>query len=81
MVVVLAIAAEAPPLKADKDGVVRVAGTRVTLDSVVYEFKDGATAEEVAQRYPAVTLSAVYAVMRTTSGARPRWTRTSWNSS
>ena len=59
----LAIAAEATPLELDKDGVVCVVGTRVTLDSVVGEFKDGATAEEIAQRYPVLALPDVYAVI------------------
>jgi hypothetical protein len=35
----------------DADGVVRVAGTRVTLDTVVGAFDTGATAEEIAQQY------------------------------
>lgn len=60
---ILAIAAESPPLSVDADGVVRVAGTRVTLDAVVGDFDDGATAEEIVQRYPSLALPDVYAVI------------------
>ena len=48
---------------ADGDGVIRVAGTRVTLDTVVEAFQQGATAEEIAQQYPSVALADVYSVI------------------
>ena len=51
------------PLKVDRDGVARVAGTRVTLDTVVAAFADGATAEEIAQQYPSLSLTEVYGVI------------------
>ena len=44
------VVADPIPLQTDADGVVRVGGTRVTLDTVVAAFADGATAEERAQR-------------------------------
>src|SRR5262245_39737600 len=47
----LSLAAEPVPLRLDADGVARIGGTRVTLDTVVAAFRDGATAEEIAQRY------------------------------
>ncbi|MEW5830264.1 MAG: DUF433 domain-containing protein, partial [Chloroflexota bacterium] len=43
------------PLAVDIDGVVRISGTRVTLDTVIYAFLDGATAEEIAQQYPSLS--------------------------
>jgi len=43
--------------------VVRVGGIRVTLDTVVGAFNDGATAEEIAQQYPSLQLADVYAVI------------------
>lgn len=49
------------PLKEDGDGVCRVGGTRVTLDTIVLSFEAGASAEEIASRYPAVQLADVYA--------------------
>jgi uncharacterized protein (DUF433 family) len=51
------------PLSVDPDEVIRVAGTRITLDSVVAAFLEGATAEEIAQQYPSLDLADVYAVI------------------
>lgn len=51
------------PLSVDPDDVIRVAGTRVTLDTVVTAFLEGETAEEIAQQYPALDLGDVYAVL------------------
>jgi len=59
----LVIEAEPIPLTVDRDGVVRVGGTRVTLESLLAVYCQGATAEEIAQRYPAVALSDIYAVI------------------
>ena len=55
--------AELPPLREDETGVVRVGGTRVTLDTVVGAWDEGATAEEIAQRYDALALADVHAVL------------------
>jgi uncharacterized protein (DUF433 family) len=59
----LMIAHEPVPLQATEDGVVRVGGTRVTLDTVVTAFEEGATAEEIVQQYPALHLADAYAVI------------------
>jgi uncharacterized protein (DUF433 family) len=59
----MVVAAETPPLAADAAGVFRVGKSRVTLDTVVGVFRDGATAEEIAEQYPAVSLGQVYAVI------------------
>jgi uncharacterized protein (DUF433 family) len=59
----LTIEPETFPLTTLADGTVRVGGTRVTLDTVVYSFKEGATAEEIALRYPSLKLADVYAVI------------------
>jgi len=59
----LAIDAEPLPLQVDADGVVRVGGTRVTLDTIVIAFQQGATAEEIAQQYATVTLPDIYAAI------------------
>jgi uncharacterized protein (DUF433 family) len=59
----LSSAKEALPLRADEDGVVRVGKTRVTLDTVVAAFSDGATAEEIVQQYPSLNLADVYQVI------------------
>lgn len=63
MAVLETIVADPPPLAVDADGVVRVGGTRVTLDTVVEWFLDGATAETIAQKYPVLSLNDVYAVI------------------
>ena len=52
------------PLHADADNIVRVGGTRVTLQTVVSAFRNGATAEQIAQDYPALELADVYAVIQ-----------------
>jgi uncharacterized protein (DUF433 family) len=59
----IVVAAETPPLAADAAGVFRVGNSRVTLDTVVGAFRDGATAEEIAEQYPAISLGQVYAVI------------------
>ncbi|MBI3361083.1 MAG: DUF433 domain-containing protein [Chloroflexi bacterium] len=51
------------PLTTDADGVIRVGSTRVTLDTVVSAFNDGATAEEIAQQYSSLNLADIYAVI------------------
>jgi uncharacterized protein (DUF433 family) len=51
------------PLVTDPDGTIRVRGTRVTLDSVIVEFCAGATAEEIKQQFPAVSLADIYQVI------------------
>ncbi len=41
----------------------RIAGTRVSLESVATAFDAGATAEEIVQQYPSLDLASVYAVI------------------
>src|SRR5687767_5819017 len=43
-----------------REGDYWVAGTRVSLDSVVYAFHAGQTAESIAQMFPVLTLEQVY---------------------
>ncbi len=59
----LLIDSEPIPLTIDADGVIRIAQTRVTLDTLVHAFLDGATAEEIVQQYPTLDLADVYAVI------------------
>ncbi|MDT4896170.1 MAG: hypothetical protein QOH25_1247 [Acidobacteriota bacterium] len=51
------------PLSQDQAGVLRVTGTRVSLDSIIYAFNEGATPEEIVQQYPTLDLKDVYAVI------------------
>jgi uncharacterized protein (DUF433 family) len=59
----LALKSEPVPLVADANDVVRVGGTRVSLDTVIAAFSEGATAEEIVQQYPVLELADVYAVI------------------
>ena len=60
---VVSLAPEVVPLHADAHGVLRVANTRVALETLVAAFSNGATAEEIAQQYPSLALADVYQVI------------------
>lgn len=45
------------------DGGYRLAGSRVSLDSIVYAFWRGQTAESIAQSFPVLTLEQVYGAL------------------
>ena len=59
----LLLANQPVPLRANADGLVRVGNTRVTLDSVVYAYRKGATAEQIAEDFPTLDLADVHAVI------------------
>lgn len=61
----MSLVIEAPPvpLRTDERGVLRVSKTRVPLDTVVYAFNQGASAEEIVMSYPSLELVDVYAVV------------------
>lgn len=40
--------------------VYRIVGSRVSVDSIVYAFRNGETAETIAQSFPVLTLEQVY---------------------
>jgi uncharacterized protein (DUF433 family) len=63
MAVTLNIQPISLPIALDKNGVARIGGTRVTLDTVIHAFVRGATAEEIAQQYPTLELSDIYATI------------------
>ena len=42
------------------EGVYTVSGTRVSLDSIVYGFLSGQSAESIAQAFPVLSLEQVY---------------------
>jgi uncharacterized protein (DUF433 family) len=54
---------QALPLRLTEDGTIRVAASRVSLDSVVHHYKLGASAEQIAQKFPALDLADVYAAI------------------
>ena len=59
-----ALHAAGVPLRADRDtGRVRVAGTRIPIDTVVYAYRDGWTADDIVRNYPALSRQDVDAVV------------------
>ncbi len=52
-----------PPLAADKDSVICITGTRVSLDSIAQAFQEGATPEEITAQYETLSLPSVYSVI------------------
>ena len=42
---------------------IRIKGTRVGLETVVYAFQDGLSPEEIVQEYPSLSLEQVYATI------------------
>ena len=60
----LQIAGDPAPLHWAEEGrVIRVEGTRISLDLIVLEYREGRTPEEIAADYETLTLPKVYAVI------------------
>jgi uncharacterized protein (DUF433 family) len=59
----LTIAADPVPLSTNADGVILVSHTRVTLETMVTLFNQGATAESIVEELPSLDLADVYAVI------------------
>jgi uncharacterized protein (DUF433 family) len=55
--------ARKPPLREVERGMLRVGQTRVSLETVIGAFQEGAGAEEIVLRYPSLDLADVYAVI------------------
>ena len=51
------------PLTHREDGSIRVTGSRVPIDTVIYHFKLGATAEEIGYKFASLRLADVYGVI------------------
>ncbi len=51
------------PLTNDEDGVARVRGSRVRLDSVLQAFQCGSSPKEIVLKYPVLNLTDVYSVI------------------
>jgi uncharacterized protein (DUF433 family) len=45
---------------AERDGGFYVAGSRVSLASIIYEFREGASPETIRQDFPSLSLAQVY---------------------
>jgi uncharacterized protein (DUF433 family) len=59
----LPLHAEAPPLRVDEGGAVRVGKSRVSLDLVVEQYENGMTPEDMVAAYDTLALADVYAVI------------------
>ena len=59
----LAVQPEAPPLRLEDTGAIRVGDTRVLLELVIHAFSDGASPEEIVRRYTTLSLRDVYGVI------------------
>src|SRR5437867_12577504 len=51
------------PLTVTEHGTIRVKGSRVSLDSIVHHFNLGATAEQIVQSFPSLSLGDIYAAI------------------
>lgn len=54
---------EPVPLREDAEGVIRVGGTRVTLDTVLTAYMQGSTPEQIAQDYSSLNVADIYAAI------------------
>lgn len=54
---------QALPLRLTEDGTIRIAKSRVSLESVVHHYNLGATAEQIGQKFPDLALVDIYAAI------------------
>jgi uncharacterized protein (DUF433 family) len=57
------IVADPVPMAVDKRGTVRIAGTRITLDTIVGAYNRGDTPDEIVYGFPSLSLADVHAVI------------------
>jgi len=56
----LVLGAEPVPLRQDKYGTIRVGRSRVSFDTVIFEFRQGSTPEQIAEDYATLKLADIY---------------------
>jgi uncharacterized protein (DUF433 family) len=61
--VTIALERETFPLTKDPDGTIRVAGTSVPIEAIVYGFLRGESPDEIVEGFPAVSLADAYATI------------------
>ncbi|MEP7292818.1 MAG: DUF433 domain-containing protein [Chloroflexota bacterium] len=59
----LAAPAVSIPIRKDKQGTIRIADTRVTLDVVIARFQQQRTPEQIQESFPSLKLADIYAVI------------------
>ena len=57
------IVADPIPMTVDERGMVRIGGTRITLDTIVGAYNRGDTPDEIVYGFPALDLATVYEVI------------------
>jgi uncharacterized protein (DUF433 family) len=57
------LAADPNPIHLDEYGVLRIGGTRITLDTVMNAYFDGSSPEEIALRYDSLRLADIHATI------------------
>lgn len=51
------------PLVQEEDGTIHVIGSRITLDTLVGNYKKGATAEQIQDSFPSLSLKDIHATI------------------
>ena len=57
------VADQPVPLRTDEAGVIRVGNSRVSLNSIVYDYMNGATVEQIAFDFPTLDLADIHDVI------------------
>jgi uncharacterized protein (DUF433 family) len=57
------IKAEPVPIEFDENGVARVGGTRVPLETLLTKYHQGASAENLAEAFPSLNIADIHAVL------------------
>ena len=59
----LTLHAEAPPLREDEGGAIRVGKSRISLDLIVEQYENGMSPEDMVRAYDTLVLADVYTVI------------------
>jgi uncharacterized protein (DUF433 family) len=51
------------PLTLVEGGTIRLTGTRISLESVIYQYRQGSTAEQIQESFPSLKLADIYAAI------------------
>src|SRR3989304_7178994 len=51
------------PLTVTEDGTIRITGSRVSLESIVWQYEQGGGAEQIHERFPSLKLADIHAVI------------------
>lgn len=52
-----------PPIRIDEHGYARMVGSRIGIDTVIWEFNHGQTPEQIVTNFPTLNLADVYGVI------------------